>query len=133
MEEVLGTGQKYEDMAPAVLCPTRDETEELIADLKAQNERLTEEIEFADKRATRYMWIAKLEEVLRVSAEAQLTALRNTYTPGLVDSLKSSNAQFQKDVLEYQEKVDKFRDERDVLLSKWTILSQAFAKAANID
>ena len=133
MEEVLGTGQKYEDMAPAVLCPTRDETEELIADLKAQNERLTEEIEFADKRATRYMWIAKLEEVLRVSAEAQLTALRNTYTPGLVDSLKSSNAQFQKDVLEYQEKVDKFSDERDVLLSKWTILSQAFAKAANID
>ena len=32
-----------------------------------------------------------------------------------------------------QEKVGKFRDERDVLLSKWTILSQAFAKAANID
>jgi hypothetical protein len=113
MEEVLGTGQKYEDMAPAVPAPTDLVTEALITDLKAQNERLTEEIEFADKRATKYMRIAKQEGVLRVSAEAQLANLRNTYTPGL-DSRTSLSS-------------------LNLPTFSWTILSQSFAKAANIN
>lgn len=98
MEQVLGNGaqdyagQKYEDMAPAPLEPT----EALIADLKAQNERLT----------------ARLEGLSEIKATLE---------------------QSQKEVKEYQERVDELKDDRDVLLSKWVTLSQAFAKAENIN
>src|SRR5271165_2776728 len=69
--EVLGTNQKYEDMAPAgnethTLGYLGENgfqpTEALIADLKAQNESLQR--------------IAKNEEALRVSAEARLADLQ---------------------------------------------------------
>src|SRR5271165_2687 len=69
--EVLGTNQKYEDMAPAgnethTLGYLGENgfqpTEALIADLKAQNESLQS--------------IAKNEEALRVSAEARLADLQ---------------------------------------------------------
>ena len=83
--EVLGTNQKYEDMAPAgnethTLGYLGENgfqpTEALIADLKAQNESLLKEVEFCDRRVRQYQRIAKNEEALRVSAEARLANLQ---------------------------------------------------------
>ena len=105
--------QDYGDMAPASENPlgismeevlgTLNPTDALIADLKAQNERLTARLEGLTK------WAAGLSEI------------------------KATLKQSQKEVLEYQKKVDELRGDRDALLGKWSVLSQAFAKAANIN
>jgi hypothetical protein len=113
LEEVLGTNQKYEDMAPAPVddcgTPLGNTTEALIADLKAQNESLLKEVEFCNRRVRQYQQIAKQEGVLRVSAESLLNDYRKKPAEASLSNVKAALEQSQKEVLEYQKEQDDLR------------------------
>ena len=121
--------------------PLGNTTEQLIADLRTQLEGqkaradnldtqvrdLENEIAFCDKRVAQFRGLANRETARAAKMESLLNDYRKRPEEQSLSITKSALAQSQKEVLEYQEKLDKLKDVNWGLLQKLGAIRSALA------